>query len=333
MATPILYDLDQEQYSTGRNTGRFNAVRQTAQQQPGMDALTAFLASLKVPVKPDITAPAVPVIPETLPAKPVAPSINMPTVSPIDPGVLARTQGFKGYESTAGAELRAYMNGPASGNTGKNDYDWHRDMLDRTYGFNTVQGWDQDKRNAAALNANSIANAYASQSRTAGFWAPVVQRQSAYGTEKSTVAGYKPLFDQYNADVTAYQSAKTAAQPQIDAYTAAGAEYNKQMEPIKAEVDRYNTQLGEYKSIADAYNKEVSGYMTSREGAVNQFMADRQSMDVTGKQQQSRGQQLASTSTYADDLHQQMLDRIGEVNLEAQSQASASSKSSIYSQA
>jgi hypothetical protein len=59
-------------------------------------------------------------------------------------------------------------------------------------------------------------------------------------------------------------------------------------------------------------------------------MADRQSMDVTGKQQQSRGQQLAGTSTYADDLHQQMLDRIGEVNLEAQQQQQ---QSSIYSQA
>ena len=352
MATPLLYDLNQEQYSLGRNTGRFNAVRQTAAVQPGADALTSFLSSLKVPVKPQVTAPAAPVLPETLPtqptapvfgAKPVAPTIKLPTVTPIDPGVLSRTQGFKGYEAARGAELREYMNGPASGNSSKSFYDWHTDMLNRAYGGDQVSGWDQAKRNQAALNATGVSSSLVSKQPS--FWNPILQMQNTYGAEKAAVQSFKPQFDAYNSQIAAYQSATAAAKPQIDAYNAAGAaynadaaskiaeynqqgaEYNKQMEPIKAEVDRYNTELSKYKTIADQFNAEVAGYFGAREGAVNQFMADRQNMEVTGQQQQSRGQQLANTSTYADDLHQQMLDRIGEVNLEAQQQH----QSSIYS--
>jgi predicted nucleic acid-binding Zn-ribbon protein len=454
MATPILYDLNPEQYSLGRNTGRFNAVREKAQIQPGLDSLTSFISSLKVPVKPELTIPVAPVLPETLPVaptaptfgdkpavpdfgvkpiaptfgpkpavpdfgvkpiaptfgdKPIAPSINLPTVKQLDPSVVSRTQGFKGYEQSQANYAMAYFNSKPSGNNNFTNQDY---LLNRSYG-STLREKSPEERNLLALRA--LSGDPKARANYLPYDAPLANIVAGYDSEKSTVQSYKPLYDTYNSEVAAYKSAQEAATPQIDAYkqqvnaynaqaqsqidqynqqgqaykaqaqqkigeynaqghqynaqaqaqidaynqqgqqynqqaqtkiadynaqgsaynqqtqaqideyNQQGAAYNAQIAPIKAEIDRYNTEVNKYKEIADQFNKEVGQYFSTREGAVNQFMADRQNMDVSGTKIPATGQQLGDTSLYADQLHQEMLDKIGAVNLEQQQ-----SKSSLY---
>lgn len=121
-----------------------------------------------------------------------------------------------------------------------------------------------------------------------------------------------------------------------ESYEIRLANYNMQQKylartnEIKNLTSQYNTEATARANAINSYNSEVNAYNTeknSRVAGVNALVID--PAYVTQQRAESRGQILGSTDLYSDQLHQLMLNKVGEANSDAGVPA-ADSMSSLF---
>lgn len=118
---------------------------------------------------------------------------------------------------------------------------------------------------------------------------------------------------------TQYANARAKGNPFLQDVNA----YNKQVDAYKTAFAPTQLAIDEYNKLAKEHQKEIATFSKERNKVVDKAMGDYFSTATVDESDpafaiQNTGDQLGGTTLYADDLHNQMLERIAEVNLREQ---------------
>lgn len=166
--------------------------------------------------------------------------------------------------------------------------------------------WKQNRSNLLKMRDFAIKNLVQVGRGTFGYGGAeaILNGDKSY-LNQSTSQGVKMQIQEYQN-----QWLKQYANPWKES-EAALKEYQKQAEA-------YNKEFKKIEPAITQYNKEVKGYNKEKGNIIQDYQNSLiDPARVEQKQQQAAGQSLQDSALYSDDLHNMMLQKIGEVNQEA----------------